>query len=98
MVVNDSKSTSYASSIDTLKKLKNIYWLLGGIPKKNDKFNLPKKYFKNIKGFIFGKNNKKFSTDLKNKIIINKSSNLKEALNEVLIKIKRITLSKKLFC
>jgi UDP-N-acetylmuramoylalanine--D-glutamate ligase len=95
LVVNDSKSTSYASSIDTLKKLKNIYWLLGGIPKKNDKFNLPKKYFKNIKGFIFGKNNKKFSTDLKNKIIINKSSNLKEALNKVLIKIKKDNSIKK---
>ena len=52
-VINDSKSTSYSSSIEMLKKSKNIYWLLGGIPKKGDKFNLPKKYFKNIKGFIF---------------------------------------------
>ena len=35
---------------------------------------------KNIKGFIFGKNYKKFSQELKNKIIFKKSSNLKEAL------------------
>ena len=52
LVINDSKSTSYSSSIEILKNSTNIYWLLGGIPKKGDKFNLPKKYFKNIKFFI----------------------------------------------
>ena len=57
-IINDSKSTSYSSSIEILKKSKNIYWLLGGIPKKGDKLNLSNKYYKNIKGFIFGKSNK----------------------------------------
>ena len=55
-VINDSKSTSFSSSIDLLKIDNNIYWLLGGIHKKGDKFNLPKKYFKNIKAFIYSKN------------------------------------------
>ena len=67
-IINDSKSTSYSSSLEMLKSLDNIYWLLGGIPKKGDSLKLPKKYHKNIKGFIFGKNNKKFSLELKNKI------------------------------
>ena len=80
-VINDSKSTSYSSSIEILKKSKNIYWLLGGMPKKGDKFDLSKKYYKNIKCFIFGKNYKKFSLDLKNKIQFKKFSNLKRALD-----------------
>ncbi len=76
LIINDSKSTSYSSSIEMLKRNKNIYWLLGGIPKKGDKFNLDKNYFKNIKGYLFGKNQKKFLSDLKNKIKLKKFSNL----------------------
>ena len=78
-----------------LKKSNNVYWLLGGIPKKGDKLNLPKIYYKNIKGFIFGKNSKKFSLDLKNKIKFKKFSNLKKALNEVLKDIKKDNYNKK---
>ena len=78
-IINDSKSTSYSSSIEILKRTKNIYWLIGGIPKKGDKFNLPKKYHKNIKGYIFGKKQKKFLFDLKSKIKLKKFSNLKNA-------------------
>ncbi len=83
-VINDSKSTSYSSSLEMLKSLKNIYWLLGGIPKKGDKFDLPKIYYKNIKCYIFGKNFKKFSKDLKDKINFKKFSNLKKALEAIL--------------
>jgi UDP-N-acetylmuramoylalanine--D-glutamate ligase len=94
-VINDSKSTSYSSSIEILKKIKNIYWLIGGIPKKGDKFNLSKKYYKNIKGYIFGKNYKKFSIDLKNKIELKKLSNLEDALKEVFCDIKKDNSIKK---
>ena len=82
-IINDSKSTSYSSSVEMLKRSNNIYWLLGGIPKKGDKLNLPKTYHKNIKAFIFGKNNKKFSTDLKNKIKFKRFSNLIKAVKAV---------------
>ncbi len=94
-IINDSKSTSYSSSLEMLKKSNNIYWLLGGIPKKKDKLNLPKFYYKNIKGFIFGKNYKKFSVDLKNKIKLKKYSNLKEALKGVFKDIKNDNSIKK---
>ena len=94
-IINDSKSTSYSSSLEMLKGLNNIYWLLGGLPKKGDKLNLSKIYYKNIKGFIFGKNYKKFSLDLKNKIEFKKFSNLKEALNGVLQDIKKDNSNKK---
>ena len=83
-IINDSKSTSYSSSIEILKKSKNIYWLLGGVPKKGDKFILSNKHYKNIKGFIYGKNYKKFSLDLKNKIKFKTFSNLKKTLIRVL--------------
>ena len=76
-------------------KKNNIYWLLGGIPKKGDKFDLSKVYYKNIKGFIFGTNHKKFSLDLKNKIKLKKFSNLKNALNELINDIKKDNSSKK---
>ena len=62
------KSTSYSSSIEMLKKKNNIYWLIGGIPKIGDKFNLSQNNCKNIKGYIFGKYQKKFSLDLKIKL------------------------------
>ncbi len=79
LIINDSKSTSYSSSIEILKDTNNIYWLVGGIPKKGDKFNLPKNYCKNIKGYIFGQNQKKFLSDLKKKIKLKRFSNLKKA-------------------
>ena len=55
-IINDSKSTSFASSENLLKSLNKVYWILGGIPKKNDKFRLAKKNCKNFKAFIFGNN------------------------------------------
>ncbi len=82
-IINDSKSTSYSSSIEMLKKDNKIYWLIGGIPKKGDRFNLSRKYFKNIQGYIFGVNQKKFIFDLKNKIRLKKFSNLNQAINEL---------------
>ncbi len=82
-IINDSKSTSYSSSIEMLKTSNNIYWLLGGIPKKGDKFNLSKIYYNNISGYIFGKKSNKFLFDLQNKIKFKRFSNLKKALKAV---------------
>ena len=88
-IINDSKSTSFSSSIGVLKSNNNIYWLLGGIHKKGDKFNLPKKYFKHIKAFIYGKNKRFFNETLKDKIYLKNFNNLKEALNEIFMTIKK---------
>ena len=94
-IINDSKSTSYSSSIEMLKRKKNIYWLMGGIPKKGDKFNLSKNDCWNIKGYIFGINQKKFSLDLKKKIKIKKFFNLSKALNELFKDVKKDNSSNK---
>ncbi len=89
LIINDSKSTSYSSSIEILKEKNNIYWLVGGVPKKGDKFNLSKNYYRNIKCYIFGRNQKKFLSDLKNKIKLKKFSNLKKAWIELLKDIRK---------
>ncbi len=88
-IINDSKSTSFSSSIGVLKANSNIYWLLGGIPKKGDKFNLPKKYFRKIKAFIYGKNSTFFNKKLKNKIRFENFNNLKSALQRIFILINK---------
>ena len=45
--INDSKATTFEAAKFALKNTKNIYWILGGLPKKNDKIilkNLKKNY------------------------------------------------------
>ena len=59
-LINDSKATSYSSSLSILKSLKNVFWLVGGIPKKGDKFLLSKKKCSTFKVYIFGKNKNYF--------------------------------------
>ena len=88
-IINDSKSTSFSSSIGLLKTNSNIFWILGGIHKKGDKFNLSKKYFNNIRAFIYGKNKKFFNKELKNKIKFENFNNLKDSLKKVFMIIKK---------
>ncbi len=88
-IINDSKSTSFSSSLGILKANHNIYWLLGGIHKKGDEFKLSKKYFKNVKAFIYGKNKKFFNKKLKGKIDLENFKNLKDALKKIFSIIKK---------
>ena len=87
-IINDSKSTSFSSSINLLKSYKNIYWILGGLAKKGDKFNLPSKYFKNIKCYIFGKDINFFKKKLNKKIISISTNNLENILKKIAEEIK----------
>ena len=54
--INDSKATSLQATKFALASSKNIYWILGGLPK--DKAKIDLKYIKNniIKSYIIGKN------------------------------------------
>ena len=38
--INDSKTTSFQASNFALKNDKDIFWIVGGLPKKNDRFNI----------------------------------------------------------
>ena len=93
-IINDSKSTSFASSENLLKSSNYVYWILGGIPKKGDKFELSKKHCKNFKAYIFGKHYKEFRKNLKNKVITKNLRNLKDILNEIFLDIKKKQLKK----
>jgi len=88
-IINDSKSTSFSSSISLLKANQNIYWLLGGIFKKGDRFKLPEKYFHNIRAFIYGKNKKFFIKKLEGKINYKTFNKLNDALREIFYHIKK---------
>ena len=72
-----------------LKGKNYIYWLVGGIPKIGDKLNLSRNNCKNIKGYIFGTNQKKFSQDFKKKIKFKKFPDLSKALNQLLKDVKK---------
>ncbi len=87
-IVNDSKSTSFSSSVNLLKSYKNIFWILGGLAKKGDKLELPSKYYKNIKGYIFGKDKNFFKKKLNNKITSRSYSNLENILKKIAEEIK----------
>ena len=88
-VINDSKSTSFASSIDILKSKSNILWLLGGVFKKGDKLNLKKEDFKNVRAFIYGKNKIFFNDELKDKVKFENFDKLNDALRNIFKLIKK---------
>ena len=93
LIINNSKSTNFSSSINLLESYKNIYWLVGGRFKKGDNFVLNKKYYKNIYAYIFGKRKKFFVKNLINKIKYKTFDNIKNALVEIIIDAKKKNLS-----
>ena len=87
--INDSKATSFESCKHALHNNKNIYWILGGLPKKGDKFNLHK-IKKNInKSYIIGKKINYFRKEIKNKIKIEIAKNMRRALILIFTQIKK---------
>ena len=86
--INDSKATSLQATKFALASSKNIYWILGGLPKDKDKIDL--KYIKNniIKSYIIGKNIIFFKKQLQNKVGFCVTKNLKNAIISALKDIK----------
>ena len=64
-IINDSKATTFSSSMSLLKSLTNVYWIVGGQAKKGDILLLSKKNCKNFKAYIFGNNKNFFINKLK---------------------------------
>ena len=81
--INDSKATSFEATKFALKNTKNIYWIVGGLPKKNDKFYLKNLKKNIIKSYIIGKNINFFKNQLKNKIKLMISKSLKNSLIQI---------------
>ena len=87
-IINDSKSTSFSSSESLIKSIPNVYWIVGGLFKKGDKFLLSKMYCKNLKAYIFGKNKKFYKNELKDKMQIESFLNLKSIIKKIILDIK----------
>ena len=88
-IINDSKATSYSSSVSMLKSLSNVYWIVGGLAKKGDKFLLSKNQCKTFKAYIFGKNKNIFINHLKNIMDIEHFTNLTLLLKKILLDVKK---------
>ena len=83
LCINDSKATSFDASLQCLSNYNNIYWIVGGIPKDQDKFNL-KKVKKNIKkAYIIGKHIPFFSKELKHQVPYLITHNLSNAFKSI---------------
>ena len=82
--INDSKATSFKATEAALTDLKNIYWILGGLPKKADKISISR-YKKNIiKCYLIGKNINFFKNQIKNKLVFSITKNLKKSVIKIL--------------
>ena len=86
--INDSKATSFQATKFALASAKNIYWILGGLPKDKDKINLHYVKKNIIKSYIIGKNINHFKKQIKNKIKFSITRNLKKTLAYILKDIK----------
>ena len=86
--INDSKATSFESSQYALASAKNIYWILGGLPKKGDKIKLGKFKKNIIKCYLIGKNINFFKNQIKGKINFLITKNLKNSIIQIFRDIK----------
>jgi UDP-N-acetylmuramoylalanine--D-glutamate ligase len=86
--INDSKATSFEASKFAISSEKNIYWILGGLPK--DKDNIDLKYLKKniVKSYIIGKNIDFFKNQLKGKVDFTITKNIKNSIIRILKDIK----------
>ena len=91
--INDSKATSLQSSKFALASNKNIYWIVGGLPKAKDKIDLNNVKNNIIKSYIIGKNISFFKKQLKNKVKFTIKKTLRNAVISIL---KEIKLSNKI--
>ena len=81
--INNSKATSFDATKHALKSNKNIFWIVGGLNKLGDKFNI-KKLNKNIvKAFVVGKKTSFFTKQLKGKVDYIVTSNLNNTIKQV---------------
>tara|TARA_B100000886_G_scaffold333962_1_gene288787 strand:+ start:1845 stop:3131 length:1287 start_codon:yes stop_codon:yes gene_type:complete len=86
--INDSKATTFQSTKYALENSKNIYWILGGLPKKNDKIILKNLRENIVKSYIIGKNINFFKSQIQKKLPYFIAGDLKSSLTQVFKDIK----------
>ena len=81
--INDSKATTFEAAKACLMNYKNILWILGGLKKKDDDFNI-NKFKKNVlRAFIIGKERSFFKNKINNKIKYFETINLKQTMKYI---------------
>ena len=78
--INDSKATTFQATKFALQNTENIFWILGGLPKKNDKFALSQLHKNIVKSYIIGKNINFFRKQFKKKTNYVVTKTLKKSL------------------
>jgi UDP-N-acetylmuramoylalanine--D-glutamate ligase len=68
--------------------MSNVYWIVGGLPKKGDKLLLSKNSCKNFKAYIYGKNRVLFIKEMKKIIKYESFIDLKTLIKKVFLDIK----------
>ena len=86
--INDSKATNFQAAKFALSSNKNIYWIVGGLPKNKDKIDLRNTKNNIIKSYIIGKNINFFKEQLKNKVKYSITKNLNNSLIKIMNDIK----------
>ena len=81
--INDSKATSFKATQSALSSLQNIYWILGGLPKRGDKLKLSKSKKNIIKCYLIGKNINFFKHQIKDKLPFSISKNLRNSIFQI---------------
>jgi UDP-N-acetylmuramoylalanine--D-glutamate ligase len=87
-IINDSKATTFSSSVSLLRSLNNVHWIVGGQEKKGDKLLLSKKNCKSIKAYVFGTNKNFFINKLKKIMKYESFLDLKNVVKKLSIEIK----------
>ena len=86
--INDSKATSFQATKFALKSLKNIYWILGGLPKKKDRIILKNLKKNIIKSYIIGKKINFFKKQIEKQICYYPSLTIRASLLKIFKDIK----------
>ena len=81
--INDSKATSFQSTKFALKNSKNIFWILGGMPKKNDKIILNGLKKNILRSYIIGKNTNFFKKQIRGKIKFYETGTIRKSILKI---------------
>ncbi len=82
--INDSKATTFQAAKYALKNTKNIYWIVGGQPKKNDKIKLKNLKKNIIKSYLIGKSINFFKKQIKHDVKYFIAKNLKNSIIQIM--------------
>jgi len=83
LCINDSKATSFDACLQSLLNYDQIYWIVGGLPKYQDNFDLKNVKKKIVKAYIIGKNVPFFKKQIKKNIPFSVSNNMQNAINNI---------------